>query len=88
MDEALRASRAALCIAESEELATPVLATADFGYLRLRRVDYGPSDLAKSAGLIRANEKKWSETFIYFKHGETGSGPRFAAELSELMAQG
>src|SRR5262252_7933757 len=34
--EALRAASAALCIAEDEELATPLVPTAGWGYLRLR----------------------------------------------------
>src|SRR5690349_9723332 len=38
--EALRARGAALCVAESDELATPLVATADFGYFRLRRAAY------------------------------------------------
>ena len=33
----LRKHKAALCIAEEEELATPLEATASWGYLRLRR---------------------------------------------------
>lgn len=86
--EALRVRGAALCIAESEELATPAVATADFGYLRLRREDYSDADLTKWAGLIRANGKKWSETFIYFKHEATGTGPKFAAELRKLLGKG
>ncbi|MDB6072848.1 MAG: hypothetical protein JWO89_488, partial [Verrucomicrobiaceae bacterium] len=43
--DVLRANNAALCIAESEDLATPAIATADFGYLRLRREDYTTANL-------------------------------------------
>ena len=36
----LRERNVALCIAETEKLATPTIVTADYGYLRLRREDY------------------------------------------------
>src|SRR6185436_18838071 len=39
--EVLRGRGAALCLAESEDLATPVEETSAWGYLRLRRQDYG-----------------------------------------------
>ena len=38
----LRDHQAALCIAEAEgDLQVPFVSTADWGYLRLRRPDYG-----------------------------------------------
>jgi uncharacterized protein YecE (DUF72 family) len=80
----LRAHQAALCLAENEELATPAEATAQFGYLRLRREDYRRADLAKWAELVRA-QAQWSEVFVYFKHEERGVGPKFARTFSELL---
>src|SRR5205814_386114 len=42
----LRDHRAALCIADAEgDLDVPFVATADWGYLRLRRPDYGDAEL-------------------------------------------
>ena len=38
--ELLARHRAALCVADAEALTTPLVATAPFGYLRLRREDY------------------------------------------------
>ncbi|PYL39591.1 MAG: DUF72 domain-containing protein, partial [Verrucomicrobia bacterium] len=35
--EMLKKQNIALCIADTEKLATPKMATADYGYLRLRR---------------------------------------------------
>ncbi len=84
--EILRRWNAALCIADSESLATPEVATADFGYLRLRREDYQPSDLEKWAGAIAAKSSQWNEAFIFFKHEESGVGPKFAAEMQQLLA--
>ena len=45
----LRANNVALCVAESEKLSAPIVATADFGYLRLRREDYTTDDVARWA---------------------------------------
>ena len=47
--ELLKTRNLALCIAESEKLATPIVATADYGYLRLRREDYQEADVARWA---------------------------------------
>ncbi len=65
--QTLRTHNAALCIAESADLATPAVATADFGYLRLRREDYTSDDIGKWAATILKLGSEWSETFIYFQ---------------------
>lgn len=80
----LRKGKAALCVAEDEELATPPMATADFGYLRLRKARYRPADLQRWAEWIRAQEQ-WREAFIYLKHEETGRGPKLARALQKLL---
>ena len=79
--QVLREANAALCIAESEELATPVAATADFGYLRLRREDYTIAQIKKWAASILKQKHTWSEAFVYFKHEERGVGPGFARKM-------
>lgn len=79
---ALRARNAALCVAESEALEVPLLATSDFGYLRLRREAYAPSDLTAWAERIRA--QPWDEAFVFFKHEDPGKGPRLAEALGAL----
>ncbi len=81
----LRAKNAALCLAESEKLSTPLVATADYGYLRLRREDYGAADIARWADAIRAQAAGWSDAFVYFKHEESGIGPKLAQDLSALL---
>jgi len=80
---ALRSRGAALCLAEDEELATPVVATADWGYLRLRRQDYVDADVATWAARVR--DQAWSEAYVFFKHEDAGSGPRLAAQFLELF---
>jgi uncharacterized protein YecE (DUF72 family) len=82
--ETLSAAKAALCIAENEELATPAVATAPFGYLRLRREDYTPRQIQRWAKWIAEQRSRWSEVFVYFKHEARGVGPKFA---SQILAQ-
>lgn len=82
----LRRRNAALCIADSEALSTPLVATADFGYLRLRDEGYTDADLARWAGTIRGLGARWRDAFVYFKHEESGTGPAFARRLTELLA--
>jgi uncharacterized protein YecE (DUF72 family) len=81
---ALRAGGAALCLSDSEELATPVEATADWGYLRLRRQDYSEEDLQAWAGRIR--RQPWEEVHVFFKHEDEGKGPLLAETLSRQLA--
>jgi len=83
--EILRKHNAALCLAESEALSTPVVATADFGYVRLRREDYSRRDITRWAATIQKQASQWREVFIYFKHEETGVGPKFAAQMLKAL---
>jgi uncharacterized protein YecE (DUF72 family) len=74
---------AALCLAEDDEVSTPPVATADFGYLRLRRPGYTPADLR--AWAERILRQPWSEALVYFKHEDEARGPAFALGLRELI---
>jgi uncharacterized protein YecE (DUF72 family) len=81
---ALRARGAALCVAEDEELATPLVATAGWGYLRLRRQDY--DDAAVAAWAEKLRSQAWRDAYVFFKHEEAGAGPKLALKLLELAA--
>ena len=82
----LRAHSAALCIADTgEEPATPLVATTDWGYLRLRREDFSDADLREWARRIR--EQPWGDAYVFLKHEEEGKGPRLAARLMEFCAE-
>ena len=81
---ALRAKGAALCVAEDEELATPLVATAGWGYLRLRRQDYDDAAVAAWAEKVRG--QAWGEAYVFFKHEDAGSGPKLAAEFLKRIA--
>ncbi len=81
--ETLRAQRAALCVADTgEEPAAPLVATTDWGYLRLRREDFSDKDLRDWARRIR--EQPWGDAYVFLKHEEEGKGPKLAARLMEF----
>jgi len=89
--EALRSRGAALCSSDTDESGkegAPVVPTAAWGYLRLRRADYGDADLAAWAERVRA--QPWEEAFVFFKHEDEGRAPaqaaRFLAHLREEAA--
>lgn len=79
--ETLRDGKAALCIAENEELATPKVVTTDFGYLRLRREDYTRSQIKRWSKWIGEQQSLWPEVCVYFKHEDQGIGPQFAGNM-------
>ena len=73
----------ALCVAEAEgDLEVPFVATAGWGYLRLRRPDYGDAEL--KGWLERVRKQEWEEVFVFFKHEEECKGPRMAERFLEL----
>ena len=78
----LRQHGAALCVAEGESLESPLVATADWGYVRLRRDEYPDALLASWAQRIRA--QPWKEAFVYVKHDE-GDAPAVARKLIEAL---
>jgi len=82
---ALKSKNAALCIADTEELTTPIVATADFGYFRLRNTGYTKADIKRWAKVIGEHRRKAKDIFVYFKHEETGTGPKFARQLLNEM---
>ena len=81
--DALRARGTALCIADAEDLPkAELIGTASFGYVRLRRKNYTKKQLAVWLSKIQA--QNWEEVYVFFKHEETGTGPKFAARFLEL----
>jgi uncharacterized protein YecE (DUF72 family) len=81
---ALRERNAALCTADTEEggPAGEVGATADWGYLRLRRAEYADDQLRSWADRIRA--QPWQDAFVFFKHEDEATGPALAERLIAL----
>ena len=81
----LAARNLALCVADSETMATPVQITADYAYFRLRDEGYTPADIARWAQTIRDSTGACKDVFVYFKHEEAGKGPQFARLLLEAL---
>ncbi len=81
--ELLRARGAALCVADvDEQAAPPLVATAPFTYLRLRRSAYTTGELAEWVARLRLAASL--DAYVFFKHEDAGVGPRLAAELLAL----
>jgi uncharacterized protein YecE (DUF72 family) len=81
----LRTYNAALCVADTEAGHTPLVATADFGYFRLREEGYDTKALRRWVGEVQALGKGWVDAFVFFKHEEKGEGPRLAQEFVSLL---
>ena len=74
-----------MCVAdEDDELVVPTVATADWGYLRLRRPDYDEPALKTWLQWVRA--QNWQDAFMFFKHEDEGKGPKLAQQFLDLAA--
>jgi uncharacterized protein YecE (DUF72 family) len=82
---ALKDAGSALCIAESDKLATPVVRTADYAYLRLRKENYTDSELAEWAERIRKLSSECSDVYVFLKHA-TGA-PELVEKLTAQVAK-
>ena len=69
---------------EGEPLKEPLPWTADWAYLRLRRVDYTTKDL--ETWLERLRAAKLAEAQVFFKHEDAATGPKLARAV--LAARG
>jgi uncharacterized protein YecE (DUF72 family) len=83
--ELLKSRNIALCIADTDTIATPKKTTADYGYLRLRREDYEASDIERWTDFVRDQKPTWNDAFVYFKHEESGIGPKLARQMIESL---
>jgi uncharacterized protein YecE (DUF72 family) len=68
--EVLRKKNVALCQAESDDLETPNVVTADFSYLRLRKESYSVKARIEIAKKVSELVRK-GVFFAFFKHEET-----------------
>lgn len=80
----LRDSNAALCIAESDTLATPDIRTADFACYRLRKSAYSDAELREIAGKL-STQMRLGDIFVALKHEEDPGGALHAVALLELL---
>lgn len=84
----LRARGAALVCSEGfgndgTVLEGKLIATTDWGYVRLRREAYDDAMLAAWATTIRA--QPWTDAWVFIKHEDAGGGPKVAARLLEML---
>src|SRR5262245_651113 len=81
--ECLRLNRCAMCVTDDEDLPlAPLMRTANWGYIRLRRTNYTKKSL--SNWIRKANSIGWEQAYVFFKHENTGIGPKLANRFLEL----
>jgi uncharacterized protein YecE (DUF72 family) len=87
--DCLRRHEAALCVADSETLTTPLVRTAPFTYFRLRDEGYDDAELDVWTERVVHAASEGEEVFVYFKHEAEGMGAVFGRGLLDrLRAQG
>jgi len=74
----LREANVALCIAESEKLEVPEVATADYVYYRLRKGEYTSAEREKIRKRVSAHG---GDVYVYYKHEDDPAGTMYAEEL-------
>ena len=83
--EALKSHGAALCIADSEKMTTPVALTAGYGYFRLRDEGYDRTDIERWSGKVAEAADRLDDVFVYFKHEDKGLGAEFGRNMMEAL---
>ena len=79
----LRSQNRALSVTDTDEMPlSHIEKTADWGYIRLRRVSYSNSELKK--WITRMRDQEWTNTYVFFKHEDEGTGPKLAAQFLKL----
>lgn len=81
----LRSHNVALCVAESETLATPEVVTADFIYYRKRKAPYAEDELTRIEERSRELVAGGRDAFVFFKHEDTPAG---ALQAEQVLAAG
>ncbi len=85
--DVLRKKNQALCVSDTDDLpATHIDATSDWGYLRLRRVEYNEENLGE--WMRRMREQPWKDVFVFFKHEDEGTGPKLAGQFLKAWQEG
>ena len=81
----LRDENVALCIAESDELITQEIHTANFAYYRLRKNSYTDADIQQIEMRIKtaASER---DVYAFFKHEETPEGALNALKVRKNLS--
>lgn len=77
----LRGHDTALVLAETDTQSPPEAITAGFVYVRLRREEYTPGQLAAWRQRFDAWTAQGIEVYCYVKHEDAGKGPVYARQL-------
>ena len=79
----IRAASVVLCATDQpDEPEPPTLRrTGPFLYLRLRRHDYTPDEIAAWAARLAPFLDAGDDAYVFFRHDEAGRGPELALEL-------
>jgi uncharacterized protein YecE (DUF72 family) len=79
----LRNRSCALGLADADDLPkSNLVSTANWGYVRLRRVAYADDDLL--SWIERLSSQNWNKAYVFFKHEDAGTGPKLAARFLKL----
>jgi uncharacterized protein YecE (DUF72 family) len=79
--DVLRAKSATLCIAESEKLETPDVATSSCVYYRLRKPEYSTAEQKEICARLEKHLGTGRVVFVYYKHEDTPEGALNAEKL-------
>lgn len=87
--ELMARAAAVLCATEGPDDAAPpnLIRTGPFLYLRLRRHDYPPDELAVWRDRLQPFLAAGDDAFVFFRHDEIGRGAELAMELRDLLDQ-
>ena len=70
---------------EDSEDDEPVVETASWGYLRLRRPSYTDDDLRR--WVEHVSSTGWDRALVFFKHEDEGAGPEMAERFERFFRE-
>lgn len=85
---ALGGKGAALCATDHPDDPDPptIRRTGPFLYVRLRRHDYSPDDIAAWAARLEPFLAAGDDAYVFFRHDDAGRGPELAMALAAAVA--
>ena len=83
----LKSSNVALCVAETEAMTTPEVATGGFIYYRFRKPNYTEEERRSMIDRIGQHVAAGRDVFAYFKHEETPEGALYAVNLLRALQE-
>ncbi|MDH3693746.1 MAG: DUF72 domain-containing protein [Gammaproteobacteria bacterium] len=79
----LRRNNAALCNANSNGQNESIVATANWGYLRMRNESYDAAVLQNCLKLIQS--QPWERVYVFFRYENNSQTPKFASQFMQLV---